>query len=249
MGACSSFRAALWPSTQIEDPPHDATPFVVRVVDDADDGKTLRVKAEISPKTLWNAEAVIVRLQGMKEGEEGPKSDVSLSNALNDPTRKIVGAGEKVPVSLEIPSEGITDYQVSLFWGKDAHEVISARKGEGGAPSSPPHVIVRNLSSTKVKLGCSRPPCSSKYSINGEVFNAGGSLASKITLGVGYIWQKTGAELDLSAAIPENEGRVELPDVVLAPGEGRPLNLDLDQGVPETPGGRYVPVVRVVSAQ
>ena len=101
----------------------------------------------------------------------------------------------------------------------------------------------------KKRLLCANDPCEIAFSLSGALYNAGNATISEAEIGVGYVFVKSGASLDLSGVIPENEELLKIRSLRLAAGGAKPFKLKLSQTVPERTDGEFLPVVRVLSYQ
>lgn len=218
------------------------TPFELSIVEDAHDGRSLVIHGRIVAASAWPAEDVVVRVTGVQDGQPKDLAYYPLPALLsNDTTKNVAGiaAGDPLDFYVSVPSAGISDYQLQLLWGKEAAMWRSTAAQKG--------VQLRALRVLEQQSVCDVRPCASRYSVSGEFFNDAATIVQKVQLGIGFVWQPDGQQLDLSKRIPEDEEPLEISGLNLGPQQTQPFELDLDKAVPGTPGGKYIPVVRVVA--
>lgn len=237
--AALSVPAALEPAVR-------QAPFTLEIVDELNDGNQLRVLAKVTARAAWPVSDVLLRLTGMKAGETLDVSTYPLKNAM--PTGEggaapAIAAGKSLNLSLTAPAAGITDYQLELLWGKDAQLATQSSEIQRRGAL----LKVRHIEVESTPVLCDEAPCPVTYTVTGELFNAGRSDITQATLGIGYVFLKTGEELDLQHALPEREEVVEVPSLHLTSGQQRPLKIVLDRPVPVVNGGYYQPVLRIIA--
>jgi hypothetical protein len=232
-------------------PTEPLSPFSLRVVDDLNDGNTLHIHGRIESEANWPAEDIMVRLTGFRKGEQGGVSNYPLPKLLRkdeESESPQVSPGAPLDFYVSIASAGITDYQLELLWGKEAHaQDIEPVAVSTGKTAPAPEVALQALSVERRIQQCPDRTCPSAYSVSGQLLNSGGTIIHTVSLGVGFVWVPQGAKLDLSGQIPEDEERIEITGLNLEPRQSRPFKLDIDRAVPTLSGGSYQPVVRIVS--
>lgn len=230
-------------------------PFKLEVVDEVNDGDRLHILGAVSAQTAWSLDEVVVRLTGIQAGSIVGLSYLALAK-ITDNSESISGSdqirvkmikpGERHQFSLSIPAKNITDYQLELLWGKEARDYLgSVSTALSG------NIELRRIEVETTQEPCTVMDCGVSYKISAEIFNGTDSAISKTLLGVGFVRNKVGKELDLSKSIPENEEQVEVPDLNLASGASRSLRLKFDSPVPasevESVEGTLKPRIRIIS--
>jgi len=234
--ACSSRQAAApVPELEPEAPdPISQPPFLFRVVEDYNDGRSLYVAGEVEVLADWETSDLLIRLATMNFGETVAENYFSLPPAAGQAGDGRVKARQVVPFALSASAAGMTDYQLELLWGREARE----RRPESVLPGGLP-VELRNV---QVSLNqCSGDPCPAPYSVAGEIFNSGTSTLNEITLGVAL----SGAG---SQGVPANEETVHISGLGLEPGQGRSFRLTIEKPVPQSMLSLIQPVLRVLPA-
>lgn len=227
----------------------DVTPFVLEVVDEQNDGQRLVVKGRVLPKSSWPADAVVVRLAALDRSGQRKVSYHKMSDILQDqpqgaPAALTLQKGVAQTFSLAIPVQGVTSYQLEVLWGKDAEPFA-------GSPTAPvkenkQFLALRNMEVHRLPGGsCSTPDeCVVTFTITGEMFNSGSSIVKDVVIVAGF---GTPPNLDLPTQILENEKRVEVPNLRLAPGGTKRFKISLEKLVPPTAQVAPQPVVRIAS--
>jgi hypothetical protein len=239
----------------------DVTPFVLEVVEEVNDGRKLLVKGRLIPKVTKPASEVVVRLSALdKAGEERVSfhnmKDVLGGNAVDSKGKgaTMLEKGVAQPFTLSMPLQRITSYQLEVLWGKEAAPFSPAdtslpEKKEPQATEKNERkqfIALRNLEVHRVPAdSCSSPnECVVKFTITGEMFNSGSATIKDVVIVAGFA--PSGA-LDLDGQILENEKRVEVPNLRLAPGVSKRFKLSLDKPVPVSSTVAPQPVVRIAS--
>jgi hypothetical protein len=218
----------------------ERTPFRLEVVDESNDGRRFIVRGRVVVKADWDAQHAVVRLAALTEGGRTerahfPLAERRVTSAGGIPvevpateTIRQLKAGERVDFILEVPAAGLTSYQLDLLWGKDAGPVLEQAR----VPAGPGLLTLRNLEAQKVRdLTCDYIPCPSKHQVTGELFNAGNGTITRVVLGIALV--PLAPELDLGDQIPQNERRIEIRNLQLAPEQAKPLKLVLDREIEE----------------
>jgi hypothetical protein len=239
------------PSTDAAD--DERTPFRLEVVDESNDGRRFRVQGKVVVKADWDAENAIVRLVALTDSGRTERAHFPLANrrvtsaggipveASESAASRQLKAGERVDFTLEVPAAGLISYQLDLLWGKEAEPVLKQARG----PAGPGLLTLRSLEAQKVRdLTCDYIPCPSKHQVTGELFNAGSGVITRVVLGLSLT--PVAPELDLGGQIPQNERRIEIRNLRLAPEEAKPIKLVVDREIREDEA-EMRPNVRVIS--
>lgn len=224
------------------------TPFRIDVLKETNDGKNLTVQGQLVSKTTRPANDVIVRLSAVAaNGEE--------KTALHKVADLIPSGGELSPsmptqFSLSLPAPGISNYQIEVLWGKDAAPYTG---GDGRASlkqskESSEFLALRNLEVHRVPDGsCSSPEeCLVTFSIKGEFYNSGRATIRDVVIVAGFA---PASKVGLPNHPLENEKRIEVQSLELAPQTTKPFRLSLEKLLPASDTVAYQPVVRIVSFQ
>lgn len=229
----------------------DVTPFVLEVVKEVNDGKKLVVKGRLIPKTTKPASEVVVRLSALdKAGEERVSfhnmKDVLGGGVADKKASPILEKGVAQPFTLSMPLKGITSYQLEVLWGKEAAPFSPVESAPPAKTEPKQFIALRNLEVHRVPSeNCSSPnECIVRFTITGEMFNSGTATIKDVVILAGFTPPDA---LDLESQILENEKRVEVPNLRLAPGASRRFKVSLDKPVPVTTTIAPQPVVRIAS--
>jgi hypothetical protein len=227
------------------------TPFVLEVVDEINDGKKLVVKGRLIPKATKPASEVVVRLSALDKGGEERISFHNMKDVLGGSNAEKSGAltlekGVAQPFTLSMPLKGITSYQLEVLWGKEAAPFSPAEPEPAVNKAPKQFIALRNLEVHRVPAdSCSSPnECVVKFTITGEMFNSGTAVIKDVVILAGFAPTDT---LDLESQILDNEKRVEVPNLRLAPGTSQRFKLSLDKPVPVSTTIAPQPVVRIAS--
>lgn len=226
----------------------DVTPFVLEVVEELNDGDRLVVKGRILPKSDWPVEAVVVRLSALDRSGQPRVSYHKMRDIVSPspggvaPNNLIKGVAQTF--SLSLPLKGITSYQLEVLWGKEAEPYT----GPLNQPQkdTKQFLALRNMEVHRVPgESCASPDeCLVTFTITGELFNSGAAIIKDVVIVAGF---GSADKLDLPNQILENEKRVEVPNLSLAPGSGKRFKISLQKLVPPTASGAPQPVVRIAS--
>jgi len=233
----------------------DVTPFILEVMDEKNDGRRLTVTGRITPKTSKPASDVVVRLSALdKKGEQlttyHNMKDVLGGQAAAKDSPIILEKGVAQSFTLSMPMRGITNYQLEVLWGQEAAPFAPAEpepKTEAEPQKeSKQFVALRNLEVHRVPLeSCVDPnQCIVRFTITGELFNSGGATIKDVVIEAGF---GAGANLDLPEQILENEKRIEVPNLRLAPGASQRFKVSLDKLVASSTLVAPQPIVRIAS--
>ena len=215
----------------------EKAPFILAVEDELFDGSMLHVQARLTGREEAAVAGAVVRLRGISHGEVVEEESVSVVDLL-PAGQKTLSVGESYETVLSVSAEALSDYQLELIWGER----------EGSAPALMAALSLKGVE-IKKRLLCAREPCEIAFSLTGSLYNAGNAVISEAELGVGYVFVKSGASLDLSGVIPENEELLKIRSLSLSAGEVKPFKLKLSQTVPERSDGEFMPIIRVLSYQ
>jgi hypothetical protein len=237
----------------------DVTPFILEVMDEKNDGRQLVVKGRIIPKTTKPAAEVVVRLSALDRKGEQRVTFHNMQDLLAGDAKAKAGPlmlenGVARSFTLAMPLQGITNYQLEVLWGQDAtpYAPSEALSGPQKEPQKEPKkeskqfIALRNLEVHRVPTeSCVSPnECVVRFTITGELFNSGGATIKEVVIEAGF---GTADNLDLQSQILENEKRVEVPNLRLAPGASQRFKVSLDKLVPTSAVVAPQPLVRIAS--
>ena len=215
-------------------------PFDLKILEAVNNGTTLGILAELTPKTDWASNDVVVKLYGLEGGEVSRTASTRLADVTGD--QGMLKANIPVQVSLQIPSDQISDYQVEALWGGEAREARNDSKITEAIRT--PALRLSNVEVEKREEPCSSPPCRVRFTIYGDLRNDSGQTLNQVTFGVGFVWVPKSSRL--VSPEPVSEQRLSVSDLGLEPGQTQSLELSIDKGVPQLSDGEYKPVVRIV---
>jgi hypothetical protein len=233
----------------------DVTPFILEVMDEKNDGRQLVVKGRIIPKASKPASEVVVRLSALDRGGEQRITFHNMQDLLGGGTKPkgepvMLEKGVARSFTLAMPLKGITNYQLEVLWGQEA--ALYAPSEPPSDPQKEPKkeskqfIALRNLEVHRVPTeSCVSPDqCVVRFTITGELFNSGGATIKDVVIEAGF---SSGDSLDLQSQILENEKRVEVPNLRLAPGASQRFKVSLDKLVPTSAVVAPQPHVRIAS--
>lgn len=229
----------------------DVTPFILEVVEEKNDGKRLTVQGRILPKTSKPASEVVVRLSALDRRGEQRVSFHNMQDVLGGGTGRQAGPrmlekGVAQPFTLSMPLAGITNYQLEVLWGSEAAPFAPTEPTSQPKKEPKQFIALRNLEVHRVPTeSCVSPDeCIVRFTITGELFNSGSATIKDVVIEAGF---GKGENLDLQGQILENEKRVEVPNLRLAPGGAQRFKVSLDKLVASTTVVAPQPVVRIAS--
>jgi hypothetical protein len=221
------------------------TPFRLDVLNESNDGKKLNIQGQLVSKERRSAKDVIVRLKGVdSQGEERVAS-----HKVVDLIKSGEDLNPSIPTrfSLALPADGLSNYQLEVLWGRDAEPYLgSTRASLKSNKAESDFLALRNLEVHRVPDGsCSSPEeCLVSFSIKGEFFNSGKAVINDVVLVAGFT---PASKLGLPNPPLENEKRIQVRGMDLAPQGVKPFRLTLEKLLPASDTVAYQPVVRIES--
>jgi len=222
------------------------TPFRLDVLQETNDGKNLSIQGQVVSKSQRSSKDVLVRLTAVDaQGEE--------KTAIHKLADLIPNAGDLTPsmptqFSLSLPSQGISNYQLEVLWGKDAEPYLGDSRAsfKQQQKASSEFLALRNLEVHRVPDGsCSSPEeCLVTFSIKGEFFNSGKATIRDVIVVAGFT---PASKLGSPNHPLENEKRIQVQNLDLAPQATKPFRLTLEKLLPASDTVAYQPIVRIVS--
>jgi hypothetical protein len=221
------------------------TPFKLDVLQESNDGENLSIKGQLTSKISRSSKDALVRLTAVDTSGEQRVSFHKVADLIPGATE--LQPGKPTQFSLAIPSQGLSNYQVEVLWGKDAAPYLGDQRASMKQPAAPTeYLALRNLEVHRVPDGsCSSPEeCLVSFSIKGEFFNSGRSSIKDVVLVAGFA---PAMKMDKAQQPLENERRIEVRNISLAPQATKPFRLTLEKLLPASDTVAYQPVVRIVS--
>ncbi len=220
-------------------------PFSLEINDEVNDGDRLHILGTISAVTDWSLNDAIVKLSSISEGRVVGISYLPLTKISNK-LQSMIKGGEQNSFTISVPSENITDYQLELLWGQEAKQYLTSIRNQ------PAGILeIRDIKIQTIRQACSNPDCMVKFKVNATLFNQTSKPVKQVILGIGYIRINSAPELDLQRQIPQNEERIDIGQILLAPGDSRSIVISFDQEVPEkslvNTEGEIKPTIRIIS--
>lgn len=233
---CSSGKIPASTAVQVVQV-HEA-PFELRVIQEANDGSDLYVTVGLKPFVNWQPESVSVLITALRNGEVLYHSRKTLAELGAFGVDNLLVAGREYELVLSTPLNGATDYQLELIWGES---------GAASPPSIPPSKIALERVVVEERFRCDNEVCLINYVVLGDLVNICSDMVEKVTLGVSFVWVPEGQTLDdMTSNKPQLEDVLQLSELQLAPGASQSFRIRLGDPIPEVPGGRHVPIVRVL---
>ena len=250
--------ATLEPSDQLDlkDPPLSFE--VQQSFIDADND--LHVKVVLTPKIRLSASEVSMALLGLSEGTLADKQILQASDIF---AGESIEPGERLAFHFEIPAEGLSEYQIKCSWGEDAKASTSpstpetAQQAMGGQAATPQMaskptnqgVTLENLTLEKKSTPCEQTPCDVFFTLQGELKNSTPDNVNSVEIAVRLIWVNEGEQAPViqgSVPVGPEDELVELSNLELLPGAEKKIRISIDRAVPQVPGGRFEPSVRLI---
>lgn len=209
-------------------------PFSFEIKEEANDGTSLYLNAQVSAYQPWGQDEVLVHLSGLVNGEVVSEYFYSLSGLVKTqyPNEDLVGQTFSARSLLfSIPLAGQTDYQVELLWGSDA-KALQKNK-----------IIIFS------DLELFKKSCQNCYAdaLKLKLVNNGSDTIDSIKLGIGYVWLNSDSSLDLSGIIPQNEQQFTVNSLELSNNVTKELEFAVAPEIAPASGeGKYIPIVRVI---
>ena len=103
--------------------PVDNAPFVLEIETVRNDGTELHVFGVATAVTDLPAATVAVRLTGYHDGSPVREARRLLGDITAQPLEEQLIAGTPVLFHISVPVDELTDYQLSLLWGREAEQL------------------------------------------------------------------------------------------------------------------------------
>lgn len=226
-------------------------PFKIEVLDELNDGKTLYVLARISAKLEWPAQDISIKLSGQDGVTEVRSAVYRLrKDALE---RGMLSPEKPIEIALEIPSEGVKDYQLEVSWDDSTHKQLLAAHNQGRETSK---LVLVTSDTIRRSLGCDNSGCFEELSVRAELLNHSQILVKAAKLGIALEFHQD--QLTSKTAILKNgqssvargpEQEIELNALLLQPLTKRIVDIKLDSKIPVLSNGVFKPIVRIISYQ
>jgi hypothetical protein len=228
------------------------SPFALSIIEERYDGENLALQVRLRPVTYWEPRAVVVEMQGLRDGELVSSHRFRLVDLLGpgqlgtvaDQQLLIPGAPIEFPILF--PLQGATDYQLTLLWGEDA------TYGAHGTTAPLTPLAIVGLRVELLPRECLVPPCPVQYVVEGRLHNESNRAVMSIELAVRFVRRSPEGALDLPSGFTQTaaaEERVVIDEAALAPGAERPFRLVLDQEMSIEEATTVIPSIRVVAAR
>ncbi|MCB0334415.1 MAG: hypothetical protein KDD55_13000 [Bdellovibrionales bacterium] len=193
-------------------------PFILEVLDDANDGGRFLVLVSLRAKTNWPAQEIGLRLLGLHEGKIVERNEYSVAELLDevegDPEVAMLEEGEDYELVLSTDAKEVTDYQVELFWGQEA-KTLFAKNAERG------ELRLENVRIAQLRTGCPGAECVAQFQIEAELLNETQALIDETVLLIRFFDTITGVQMT-------HEERVSLGKLGLEPERARAIRLLID---------------------
>lgn len=240
---CSSLSIKKDPITPTTPPP-----FELKVVKELNDGTNIHILAELTPFIKWKISNVSLKLTGLKDGDTISEKDYKLKELLQTSSSDIkedyLAAKSPIRFALTTTAQDITDYQLELFWGEGDEKLLESR-ASAAFPLQP--LTLEDLRVETFTMGCLSPPCGKNYKVIGKIVNQGTDIVGQVTLGASFAWVPNGSTFEINGYNPSNEKHLKIEQITLNPGDRKAFKIDLDRTVPDLPGGRYIPIIRILN--
>ena len=229
------------------------SPFSLQITSVQNDGRNLKVEGVILTKASWYVDKVSVLLTGLKDGVEVASSARPLKDFLNQEQLAPVSGsspygtsslGVSLPAesplafSLSIPSQNVSDYQVTLGWGEEA--VISV--------AATVQWVEHGLVEVGVSPDCNEHSCPRLYAVEGSIRNDGKQVVSSVTVALRLLALDANGVADASGANTENE-QIELAPLNLLPGASQKVRLRFKNAINPELAGKIKADVQIKSSK
>jgi hypothetical protein len=213
-------------------------PFRISVTDAVNDGSSLYLRTRVQALAPWDKNYVFIRLKGFAEGERHEEVVIPLAEAIESqhPQAKSRYVGQvfkNLFLGLSLPSEGLSDYQLELIWGKEASAALSANK-------SATEVQVKGVQ-VVYQQECGN--CPEVALMKGTLVNQSEVAVSAISLEVGFRRRNPSPDNAQAALVQV----VEISDLNLPPGTEQDLEFEVD--FTRAKDGAFIPVLQILNYQ
>lgn len=234
-------QATTGPLVSSDNAQNESAPLRLDILSESNTDGILAVQGEVTTKTNFSTNDIGVRVRAI-DGKGDTVEGVWFPNEM--PGSQIA-KDTKLPFTLTIPVQDITDYQVEVLWGEEARKLTKKPSPKGNGPA---FVALRNLRVQRLSdPKCAADPCLTMFIVSGEIFNSGEDRITGLVLSAGMISVPEGGDLDLPNAIPHNERRIEVKNLALEPGGTKPLRLQFDEMYDAEVAQYLKPSLKIVS--
>lgn len=117
-------------------------------------------------------------------------------------------------------------------------------------PNSGPGVSLSDVELDQQTTKCSKEPCDLRYTIRARISNSANTPVKSALFAVGVLWgsdRKLPKPPDDFQPLGPDETAAELRPMAVEPGGSKRLKIAVDRSIPQVPGGRFYPYIRIVS--
>lgn len=214
-------------------------PLSLELIGEQRSADRLQLQLQVVPRVPFEGKSAEIRVSATREGEVIGESRYHLASI--ETLSGLLEPRSIYPVQISVEAHDATDYQVQLLWGAEA----STPPTQTGPQELKIH-IVRSPQIRLEKVESQHQAQDLK--LTAQILNISNDFIGQITFGVGIVRTEQ-LELDSEPPIPENEEKLVLERLRLAPGSSRELRLDLINPVPSGQESQYAVLLRVISIE
>lgn len=237
-------------------------PFIVSIEDSYKRSGRIFVFSKFKALQKIDTKKIKIQLLGFNEEKIVSQDERDLS-IFSDSS--YIYEGQELAISMEIDGKDVSEYQLHVSWSdKENEEQVSSTESEKEEKLKEVNFNLNDLNKKEFYLPklvntkerelrnfCKSKDCFYTLQIESELINPFEVEVSGFNLALSLVWQESGEELisnSVSTEKLEGEEIIDLQNLVLKAGQSRKIRLNIDREIPVKENGKYVPVLRVVSA-
>ncbi|WKZ56408.1 MAG: hypothetical protein QY326_06660 [Bdellovibrionota bacterium] len=214
-------------------------PFQLTILDDHFDGNYLAIEADLVARSQWDANKVVLQLRQLRGGEELSRKHYILSKLVAAESVKRIGSVVVVPadsthrIALSEPSQGATDYELTILWGDEARSALLHDPNR-------PLLAFEGLKVTRVVHGCEFDSlCPVEFVVEGQLINQSNAPIDQALVTVS--WEVPVAFKD---TFSHNQVENTIEGLGLYPSDERTVRFSLAGRFPRIITEQVMPVVK-----
>lgn len=258
LSACSAITGSeISPNETNRTSNQTSNPIKLSLVQGYIAGTTLHLRVQVEILDNIETKSIVIQLKGLKNGLLNETQSQPLATIVK---KAVVSKGNIFILPLTLSTEDIDRFAISCSWGEDGIKIMNQLRNdltdddniqihnkqpkvEEGA------VVITDIKISEKSEYCALSNCPLRLDLEGKVKPGKGYKQVKnVNLAYRLLWLPDGQLPNL-----ENNSNELLPDEKLLsfgnhsiPEEGFDFQVTGEKELPQIPGGRFIPVVRVL---
>lgn len=216
---------------------------------------TLHLRVQLEMLDEVETDSVFVQLKGFNKGVIQEEQTVPLRNFTD---KEVSSPGNTIFLPFTLAIKDIDRFTISCSWGDEGYKLAALLDMAEGQSSLPPNtefkeasapIKISELSVDEIELPCKSGLCSVRVNLAGRILRGDLSKEVKaVSLAYKLTWVPDGSLPPIGSTSEElepDEKMLPFGNDVL-PVEGFEFKVVGDKDLPKIPGGRFMPVVRIL---